>query len=517
MGAQENKSPASEHGSLRGKNKKMPKHHKKNTGLIIAIAALAVFGYSMQQAVSSVSVQTMKRMSASSVNITDDGSATYALPAPVDPEPEPVKPDPVEPDPIEPEPDSDTTDPVYEPKTQTDETDDGSTTSSTDTDPVYVPPADDSNTSTDDSASTDANEDEKTDSDFSDWAATSIYNPETVTTQPTTKDTTTTEPMREPKEDFVDVNDPAHKTKTEDYIKTFVPRTEAVEIFRKEESQLTEQERKRKSIIKQEAVKDTDGDGIPDHEEYRIGTSIFSADSDNDGFKDGDEIKKGFNPLIKSDGNQNDKVRYQDPETVKEKSAVYKVEKVEMKETGSVSDAELFQLAGKALPGSVVTLYVYSDPIVVTVVADGDGNWSYVLNKELEDGEHKVYAAVTDSTGKVTERSEGFAFVKTAQALTPVGQEASQVPEQSVSPVKEAQSNMTKIWLAIAGVSILLALFSIGYFVKNHKAKEHEEKDGSKQTPSSEKDKQIESGEGAVSKKEEVVQETKETQKESKK
>lgn len=44
--------------------------------------------------------------------------------------------------------------------------------------------------------------------------------------------------------------------------------------------------------------KDTDGDGLSDYEEkYIYGTNFKNSDSDGDGMKDGDEVKKGRNPL----------------------------------------------------------------------------------------------------------------------------------------------------------------------------------------------------------------------------
>lgn len=44
---------------------------------------------------------------------------------------------------------------------------------------------------------------------------------------------------------------------------------------------------------------DTDEDGIPDIQELSVyGTDPKNADTDGDGYSDGDEIKKGFSPLV---------------------------------------------------------------------------------------------------------------------------------------------------------------------------------------------------------------------------
>ena len=42
---------------------------------------------------------------------------------------------------------------------------------------------------------------------------------------------------------------------------------------------------------------DTDGDGIPDEDEIRLGTNPFDPDTDHDGYPDGLEIALGSDPL----------------------------------------------------------------------------------------------------------------------------------------------------------------------------------------------------------------------------
>jgi hypothetical protein len=47
-----------------------------------------------------------------------------------------------------------------------------------------------------------------------------------------------------------------------------------------------------------DAAQDFDGDGLSNLEEYRFGSAIFAADSDGDGLLDGDESEAGSNPLV---------------------------------------------------------------------------------------------------------------------------------------------------------------------------------------------------------------------------
>jgi len=49
---------------------------------------------------------------------------------------------------------------------------------------------------------------------------------------------------------------------------------------------------------------DSDSDGFPDPDERSFGSDPFNPDTDGDGFSDGDEIANGFNPLIPSPGDQ---------------------------------------------------------------------------------------------------------------------------------------------------------------------------------------------------------------------
>lgn len=59
---------------------------------------------------------------------------------------------------------------------------------------------------------------------------------------------------------------------------------------------LTQTERQQKEVEQQKKT-DTDGDGINDYDEQSIyRTSLYLADSDSDGFDDGQEIKSGNDP-----------------------------------------------------------------------------------------------------------------------------------------------------------------------------------------------------------------------------
>ncbi len=215
----------------------------------------------------------------------------------------------------------------------------------------------------------------------------------------------------------------------------------------------------KKKFEKSEA--DTDNDNIPDKEEIRLGTNPLLADSDGDGFLDGDEIKNGFDPMKFSPGDKSDKIAYESPKPVLEEGKTVSSSIVDEKfavnsvvlatvETPSIvkdtpntevkkpSSKKVARFSGKALPNIFVTLYIFSDPIVVTVKTDAAGNWSYDLDKEIPDGNHEVYVAVTDNVGKITSQSQALPFVKTADAIDIV-------PTVSAASSEEVQNNATPI------------------------------------------------------------------------
>ncbi len=207
---------------------------------------------------------------------------------------------------------------------------------------------------------------------------------------------------------------------------------------------------------------DPDKDGLTNDEEFRYKTDPLNPDSDRDGYLDGDEIKNGFNPLKYSPGDKSDRIVFESP---KKKGIVkknlYKVTSVKLKKENTKKKDLV--LSGKGIPNSFVTVYIYSsDPIILTVKTDKDGNWSYTLDKEIENGEHQVYVAVTDNTGKITAKSKPLAFVKTAQAV-------SVIPDKTytniVSPSEESKKNGTAIIIVLTLISFGLAVSIIGLII----------------------------------------------------
>lgn len=204
-----------------------------------------------------------------------------------------------------------------------------------------------------------------------------------------------------------------------------------------------------------ELYKDTNKDGISDYDSvhvYNIDPVKPAPTSVYEGRRvtAGEKIMLGFDPakaaLVK--------VEPEEPEA----SAAPIASSYIVSSIALTPDAKV-ALAGRALPNSYVTLYIYSTPVVVTVKTDANGAWSYTLNKELADGGHKVSVATVDNSGKILAKSTPIPFTKTAQAATL----DSDVPLFATGehPSLFSGSTMLVLVLLLLGV-ILLTLGIIG-------------------------------------------------------
>jgi len=132
-----------------------------------------------------------------------------------------------------------------------------------------------------------------------------------------------------------------------------------------------------------------------------------------------------------------------------------------------VPEPVLAQISGTALPNSFVTLYIFSTPTIVTVKTDADGSFVYTFEKELQDGSHDVYVAITDNAGSIVARSNPFQFFKEAQAFTPVDAAADVAITSTPLPEIQAQN----AYSMVAGIGVLalgVILLMLGLGLRTH-------------------------------------------------
>lgn len=215
---------------------------------------------------------------------------------------------------------------------------------------------------------------------------------------------------------------------------------------------------------------DTDGDGLPDDLEKRMGTNPNVSDTDGDGYSDGAEVKNNYNPAgegeIKTALAPIDEAIMQNktlsqPKAEGAESDKLSVGKIKNKPAAG-ADSEGYIMNGKAEPNSVVTLYIYSDlPLVATAKADEFGNWQYELGDALNEGEHEIYVAVNDNTGKVLTKSKPLNFfIKEAKAVS---------IKDFVAPAPQTQSRKTDSMLKYyIYISSLITALGVALFVAYH-------------------------------------------------
>lgn len=125
------------------------------------------------------------------------------------------------------------------------------------------------------------------------------------------------------------------------------------------------------------------------------------------------------------------------------------------------------EIRGRAVPNSLVTLYIYSTPVMVTVRADKDGTFVYVYEKDLEGGDHEVYVALTTTEGEVVVKSPGFQFVREAEAFNSPDSENGDI----LTPYSGGMSltkNPYSVAIAVTLLVLSFLLFGLSFRIRKN-------------------------------------------------
>lgn len=206
---------------------------------------------------------------------------------------------------------------------------------------------------------------------------------------------------------------------------------------------------------------DSDGDGVPDDIEKRLGTKTDIKDTDGDGYTDGEELARGYDPL--GEGKRDAGLSPAEKILIEGKAIGQPTDGGETSTELTVGEVKIvyaedgggdsYILTGKAAPDTVFTLYVYSDvPVVATVKTDASGNWEYHFENTLEYGNHEVYIATNDDTGKVVTKSSPLSFlIEEAQA-------AAGTEDGSAADSGHDSDSMVNYYIYAAGALIVLGV-----------------------------------------------------------
>lgn len=200
---------------------------------------------------------------------------------------------------------------------------------------------------------------------------------------------------------------------------------------------------------------DADGDGLSAADEVRLQTNARQADTDGDGYMDGLEFVRGYNPLVPSPGDKIDfgmsGVGDAPP------SAELRIMDVRIEEQ---LEQSVLVITGLGPPNGLLTVFVFSEkPRVVVLRADETGRFRVVLDDTLPLGNHRVYVVWTDAAGAVQQASEAFDFERTAEGIVSLALPAS--PVSNAVSLPGAPRRMWVVWAGLAA-GALAGLASVG-------------------------------------------------------
>lgn len=109
---------------------------------------------------------------------------------------------------------------------------------------------------------------------------------------------------------------------------------------------------------------------------------------------------------------------------------------------------------GKAKPNSVVLLYVYSEPLVLSTTADSNGDWSYALEDPLQPGNHEAYAVVDKGDGTY-QRSSVFDFAIAKASASAANPNGYSLKLSSIQATAKDDNKLNVIYLGGIGILTL--------------------------------------------------------------
>jgi len=197
---------------------------------------------------------------------------------------------------------------------------------------------------------------------------------------------------------------------------------------------------------------DRDQDGLSDGDEIRMITKPNNPDTDGDGYIDGLEVVRGYNPLQAGPG---DKIEYQKP--VGEADRQYRITGVRLAGGG---ETQVLTITGTGPNNALVAILLYGQENQLWVTrTDKTGRFLYNSADTLDLGEYTVYAAAVSPGGAPLSFSKPLKFERTHEALV-------KKTEPLPTPTVGEEEDEGESGVLVAGAVGLAALVGIGVLVK---------------------------------------------------
>ncbi len=217
----------------------------------------------------------------------------------------------------------------------------------------------------------------------------------------------------------------------------------------------------KKERTAEESSLDTDGDGLPDFDEYIIyQTDPQMQDTDSDGVTDGAEVALGFNPLssqpqaVLSFASPQD-ASYRDGELLN----ISVLDPLLVYEVNADTPNILAEIKGRGLANSYLTLYIFGETqLIARTKTDDRGEFSYTLDKTLIDGVYEIYVALTDNYGDVFVSSNPYLFTKTAALFSPGKTNSASVFVASSEVFPQASEKTMPVAIAVIALGLILLI-----------------------------------------------------------
>lgn len=156
-----------------------------------------------------------------------------------------------------------------------------------------------------------------------------------------------------------------------------------------------------------------------------------------------------------------------DAVTVDTTSLISKIEN-STKTDSSGKNVQTLKFSGKAKPSSIVMIYIFSDPLIITTTSDENGNWQYTLEDPLVPGKHEVYTVINKGDGTY-KRSDPLAFListASATAANPNGLSL-KLAASPAATAKRSDSNLI-YYIAASVVAVMIAIISLFIAIRIH-------------------------------------------------